>query len=202
LEIKAMFDDLNKVERQVFQSSWDDGLLDLFAALGVLSIGAFWLFEVHVGAAIVPALLVPLWAPFRQKFIEPRMGYVEFSDARESRSRRMLWQVFAVGVAMFVLGVGVFFLVRNTDMPVNISWIAALPAFLLALMGVFATLLISTPRFLVNPAVLVAAGLIGAINGWRPGPILTLAGGVMTVIAIYLVLRFLQVHPRNEEPRL
>jgi len=195
-----MLGNLNKVERQVFRSFWNDGLLDVFAALGVLSIGVFWLFDFHVGAAIVPAMLVPLWAPTRVKLIEPRMGSVEFSDAREARSNRMLWLVLFVGVATFVIGIGVYVLRRNTGVPLDITWIAALPAFLLAVMAALAALLISAPRFLANTAVLVLAGLAGAINGWEPGLTLTLAGAVMTIIAAFLLLRFLQRHPRHAEP--
>ena len=195
-----MLDNLGQVERQVFRSFWDDGLLDVFAALGVLSIGGFWLLDLHVGAAIVPAMLVPLWAPARSKLIEPRMGSVEFSDARQARSNRVLWLVLSVGVATFVIGVGVYVLRRNTGVPVDIAWIAALPAFLLAVMAAFAALLISAPRFLVNSAVLVLAGFIGAINDWEPGMTLTLAGGVMTIIAAFLLSRFLRRHPRYAQP--
>jgi hypothetical protein len=72
-----MLDNMNLLERKVFQSYWDDGLLDLFAAIGIFLIGVSWLRDFPVGAVFVPALLVPFWNPVRRKVIEPRLGLVD-----------------------------------------------------------------------------------------------------------------------------
>jgi len=191
-----MPDRLSQVEKRVFRAYWDDGLLDAFAALGVLSIGVLWLFDLHLGGAIVPVVLVSLWAPIREKLIEPRLGSVEFSDARENRSRRLLWLAIVAGAAAFVAAVSVYLLHRGNAAYLDIDWIAALPALLLAMMAALGAILISAPRFLVHTAVLVLVAIIGAINGWEPGSTLAVAGALMAIIAGYLLSRFFRSHPR------
>src|SRR5210317_1625377 len=89
-----MLREMGRIENRVYRAYWNDGLLDVFAAVGVLLIGFAWTFDFVVGGAITPALLVPLWGPFRQRFIEARLGLVEFSDERERTNRGRLRLVF------------------------------------------------------------------------------------------------------------
>lgn len=100
LELLAGIMTTTPLERRVFRSYWDDGLLDVFAAIGVTAIGLLWLRDIPAGAVIVPPLLIPLWAQVRRKWIEPRAGFVEFSDDREYRSKRLLRLVFYLGAGL------------------------------------------------------------------------------------------------------
>ena len=65
-----MLENLGTIENRVYRAYWNDGLLDMFGAIGILAIGVSWTFDFVVGGALAPALLVPLWGPFRQKFVE------------------------------------------------------------------------------------------------------------------------------------
>ena len=70
----------NQLEIALFRSYWDDGLLDLLCGFGLLLIGLGWALDQVALAAALPALLVPLWGPLRRSLVEPRAGFVEFSQ--------------------------------------------------------------------------------------------------------------------------
>lgn len=194
-----MLENMNLLERKVFQHYWDDGLLDLFAAIGVLLIGVFWLRDFPVGAAFVPVWLVPAWNPVRRRFIEPRLGLVEFTEDRERRNRKMLQLTLYAGIAFLIVGLELYFF--RDDLPVEptVALIAGLPAFLLALLAIFTAALIGTARFVAYAVILVLTGVAGALLEWTPGMILTVAGAVMLVIAGILLIRFIVLNPAGEE---
>lgn len=194
-----MLENMNLLERQVFQQYWDDGLLDLFAAAGVFLIGVFWLRDLPVGAAIVPALMVPLWQPLRRRLVEPRMGLVEFTEARERRNQRMLKLVMYLGIAVLILGIEVYFFRDSLPAQPTVALVAGLPALLLALLAVITTILIGSARFLFYAVVLAAIGMAGAFLSWRPGAILAAAGAVMLIFAGVIVARFILTNPIDTE---
>ena len=160
-----MLDNMGAVERRVYQAYWNDGLLDVFASLGVLTIGLFWILDWVAAAAIVPAWLALLWAPIRRRFIEPRLGLVEFTEDRERRNTRQLKLVLYFGIACLIIGVEVYFLRGRYGIGPSISLIAGLPAFLLALMAVIASVLVATSRFIAYSVMLVISGIVGALAG-------------------------------------
>ncbi|MDJ0655081.1 MAG: hypothetical protein QNJ40_13045 [Xanthomonadales bacterium] len=194
-----MLENLNNLERRVFRTYWEDGLLDVMAAVGVLIIGLFWLRDLPVAAAIVPALMVPIWSPLRQKLIEPRLGLVEFGDQRTSRNARNLRWVMYGGIATLVLFLELYFLRDSLTLP-GTTFIAGLPAMLLGVLAVLTAALIGSPRFLGYAAILVVAALAGAVRGWTPGLILTVSGGAMLVIASTTLVRFLLRNPADPGP--
>jgi MFS family permease len=186
---------MNTIENQVFRTYWHDGLLDVFGAVAVLAIGVFWIAELHVFGAIVPAMLVPLWGPFRQRFVEPRLGLVEFSEERERRNTNRLWLVVMGGAVAFALVMALYFLRTRLGVNPSVSLIAGLPALLLALLAGITAFLVSTLRFLVYAALLATAGIAGAIFGLEPGNILVIAAVPMLVIALAVLVRFVRNNP-------
>ena len=194
-----MLENMNTIERQVFRTYWNDGLLDMFGAVGILAIGIAWTAEAHVFGAIVPALLVPLWAPLRQRFIEPRLGLVEFSDDRERRNTKRLGMVTAFGIGTLGLFLTLYFARTRLGFDADISLVAALPALLLALLAIITAFLVSTLRFLLYAALLAISGLGGALYGIEPGPILVIAAVAMLGIALFVLGRFLRNNPASGE---
>ncbi len=100
---------LESIEQEVYGSQHRDGLLDIFAGVGLLAIGISWLTDYAWAGAIVPALLVPLWKPFRSRITEPRAGRVEFGAERRLLERRKMAALFAGGVLTMLLAVAIFF---------------------------------------------------------------------------------------------
>lgn len=194
-----MLENLGSVERHVYRAYWDDGLLDVFASTGVLGTGLFWMIDYAAAAAIVPAVLVPLWAPARRRFVEPRLGMVEFTESRERRNTQLLRVVLFAGIASLILGLELYFFRDKFAIDPSVSMIAGLPALLLALMAIVVSLLVASLRFLIYAFVLVVAGVSGALAGWPPGPILAAAGGVMLVIAARILAGFFMTNPYASE---
>ena len=194
-----MFREMSGIENRVYRAYWNDGLLDVFAAVGVLLIGIAWTFDFVVGGAITPALLVPLWGPFRQRFIEPRLGLVEFSEKRERTNRSRLLLVILLGIGAFALVVSLYVLRDRLALEPSVSFIAGLPALLLAIPAALTAMLVSTGRFLVYAALLAVAGGVGAIVGWEPGPILVSAGIPILLVASTVLLRFVRNNPIANE---
>jgi len=194
-----MLQEMGRIENRVYRAYWNDGLLDVFAAVGVLLIGIAWTFDFVVGGAITPALLVPLWGPFRQRFIEPRLGMVEFSEKRERTNRNRLLLVILLGIGAFALVVSLYVLRDRLALEPSVSIIAGLPALLLAIPAALTAMLVSTGRFLVYAALLLVAGGVGAISGWEPGPILVSAGIPILIIASTVLLRFVRNNPIANE---
>lgn len=190
-----MLDNMNTIEQQVFSVYWDDGLLDVFAALAVLAIGVAWAMDFPVGGAIVPALLVPLWAPLRARLIEPRLGLVEFSEERDRRNHRRLRNTAFFGVVVLGLAVVLYFTRARLGLNPSISLVAGLPALLLAGLAIITAFLVATRRFLAYAAILAIAGVGGALNGLEPGYILVLASLPMLVLAGSTLVRFLRGYP-------
>jgi hypothetical protein len=190
-----VLENMGAIENRVYRAYWNDGLLDVFAAVGVLAIGISWSFDFIVGGAITPALLVPLWGPFRQRFIEPRLGTVEFSEKRERTNRSRLLLLILLGIGAFALVVSLYVLRDRLALDPAVSLIAGLPALLLAIPAAFTAMLIATGRFLVYATLLVIAGGVGAISGWEPGPILVTAGIPILLIASTVLARFFRNNP-------
>jgi hypothetical protein len=193
-----MLDNMNLLERKVFQSYWDDGLLDLFAAIGIFLIGVSWLRDFPVGAVFVPALLVPFWNPVRRKVIEPRLGLVEFTEARERRNQRLLKLVMYIGIAVLILAIELYFVRDSLPVEPTVALIAGLPAFLLAVLAIITAALIGSARFVAYALILVTTGVGGALLDWVPGKILAVVGGIMFVIAGCLLIQFIRANPPGE----
>ena len=189
---------MNLLERKVFQHYWNDGLLDVFAAIGIFLIGVSWLRDFPVGAVFVPALLVPFWNPVRRKVIEPRLGFVDFTEARERRNQHILKLVMYFGIAVLILAIELYFVRDSLPVEPTVALIAGLPAFLLALLAIFTAALVGSTRFFAYALILVLTGVSGALLDWTPGLILAVAGGIMLVIAGSLLFRFLRLNEPGE----
>jgi len=183
------------LELRIYRHYWDDGLLDLFAAVGVALIGVSWLRDFPAAGAIVPALLVPLWKPFRQRFVEPRLGFVEFSDSRERQNSKRLKLVVYLGIIALIAALELYFHRELLPTVPGVRLVAGLPAMLLAVLAAVTALLIASARFLVYSVVLLAAGSVGAWLGWSPGAIMAVGGAVMLVVATAVFTMFLRANP-------
>jgi hypothetical protein len=194
-----MIENLGAIERRVYSTYWNDGLLDLLASVGVLAIGFFWMRDWAVAAAIIPAWLVPLWTPLRRRLVEPRIGMLEFADDRERLNKRHLRLVVYFGIACLILGLEMYFLRDRFGPGPSVTFIAGLPAFLLAVLALITAFLVSNARFIIYSGTLVCAGVYGALNDWRPGQILALAGIIMLSVSIVVFTKFLHDNPRQPE---
>jgi hypothetical protein len=99
---------LREVERRTYMSYHQDGLLDIFVGVFILSFGfGILLMTVtefstwFVIPAIFPAIMVPIWVSAKKQITMPRIGYVKFRSAGANR-------LMAVFLGLMVAGLGVF----------------------------------------------------------------------------------------------
>lgn len=193
----------NLVERDLFRSYWDDGLLDLLCGLALLVTGLGWTSELGALAAIHVPLWVTLWAPLRRSIVEPRAGFVRFSSSRRKRNATSLRRTLALGIGTLVLLVVVYF-VRGQQqwaLPALERSISGLPAVLVAFAASLTGILTGALRFQVYGLVLLAAA---AVTVWLDaGPAMPLvAGGALVVISgTTLLARFVSASRQYEESR-
>jgi len=166
------------------------------AGMALLVIGIGWAFKMMVLAAIVPALLVPLWKPIRQRLVEPRLGYVEFTKQRTRKNRINLILINLFGVLTLMVGLGVFFSFRDfSGSDLGKTLIPGLPALLLAVAAMIAAQALSLKRFLLYAGVLALLGFLTVIQGWKPDLAMTGGGIVVSFSGLFLLFRFLRKHP-------
>jgi len=183
----------NPVESALFRSYWDDGLLDLFCGVGLLGVGIGFETDLVVFAALMPVVLTPLWRPFRAWLVEPRGGYVRFSQSRRSRSTRELRLTAMLGLAALILAVSLFFAIRiNGESPLAAYLVPGLPAALVGIGLALGGWLTGARRFLWYAIALATAAVATIVVGGNPGAPLVAVGVIVVAIGAILLSRFLR----------
>lgn len=190
--------DLNDIERKAYTSRWEDGLLDLFVGLAVTLVGIAWLTPWGGLGGIAPVLLVPIWAPARRRWIEPRAGHVVFGAARRRREQMGAVGLAALGAATLALGVLAFVAWNRaggqTDLVLR-TVIPALPGVLIGAGGVLAGLGFQAPRLITYGLLSVALAAAFTYAGLEPGVYLAVTGLAVTVAGAVRLAGWLRAHP-------
>jgi len=182
------------LELASFRSRWRDGSVDLLGGLGILAIGAGWEMGVVWAPAVVAPALIAVWASLRKYVVEPRIGRVVFRQERRQRETRGTRTTLLAGV-LALAAVGVFQVVEINSSggvaPWTEEWIAALPCALVAVLAFLTAALTDVLRFVLYAGILLVTALIATPAGLEPGLQLIVAGAVVSLIGLYLFLRFL-----------
>jgi len=145
---------------------------------------------------------VPLWGPFRRKLVDPRAGYVEFSQARQERTRMGLKVTFALCVGAFLLGIGMFLYLRATNIEEG-YWVArlipGLPAILLGVGALIAAQLTGARRFGAYAVLMVFLGAVTIVLQLGPAMPMLASGIAVTLAGAVLMMRFLRASAEFEE---
>lgn len=157
----------NKLEARLFRGYWDDGLLDLLAGSGLCLIALAWLADLVALGAMAGALAV-FWKPARLRWVEPRLGSVQFTDERVGRQRRHMRGAIVIGVVSFVLAVGLAIGVSAVRVE-NANLVAALPAALVGLLSAGTGWSLGLGRFHAYAAGLLVGGATVVWFGLDPG---------------------------------
>lgn len=178
------------LESGLFASFWDDGLLDLLFGCAVLTAGLGW-----IGLGAIAVLHVPiwitLWPPLRRAFVEPHGGYVRFSQARQKQTTHHLALTLALGLGSLALvGLVLFSTSLTSPPPANAgqSWIAGLPALLVAIGASLAGALTQARRFFAYALLLVLCGLAILLTHREP-ELALVAGGLGILVGGALQFR-------------
>lgn len=183
----------NTVESALFRSYWDDGLLDLLCGVGLLGIGIGFETDYFIFSVMMPALLTVLWRPLRARVVEPRSGYVRFTQSRRRRTTRGLQLTTALGVMAFILAVALFPVLRSRgSTPLVVQLVPGLPAALVAVGFSLGGLLTGARRFQYYAVALVVAAILTIFLGGNPGPPLAAVALLVVATGTVLLGRFLK----------
>lgn len=189
------------LERSLYRTRLDDGLLDLFVGVAVTGIGLGWLSPLAAFSGLLPPLLIPLWAPARRRWVEPRAGLVRFSKDRERAEKQGYGALIGVGVGTLLLAIATWFwAVRVGTSEAFRALVPALPSFLVALAGGLAAAVLSIPRLGLYALALFGFGGLTVVLGLEPGWPLLGAGLVVLAAGSIRFSRFLRDNPLEEAP--
>lgn len=187
-------------ERDLFRSFWDDGLLDLLCGAALLLSGLGWQSEIGALAVVQAPLWIVLWGPLRHRLVEPRAGYVRFTQARQQRTALGLRWALTLGLGLFALvAVAALVVHQRSALPSLHQWVDALPAVLVAGAAALAALLTGAARFYAYGLGLLAAGVVTVLFALGPAfPLVVVALAVLAAGAA-LLGRFLRASRNHEE---
>lgn len=192
--------DMEELEATAYRESFSDGLVDLFAGLALIWVGACWLWLEPFApfAAIVPAALAPTLIPVRKRLVESKAGYVRWTAARRAKERLQLTGLAALGIG--ALGVAVAaFVVLGGEADGARSLVAGLPAVLVAIAVVVLAAMSGLWRLWGYALVLLAAAAVTIVAGDGPGWPLLAGGIAMLLSGIVLYARFPTTRPGEDE---
>ena len=192
---------LEQVERKVFASYFNDGMWDIYGGLILLGFGLavltgqMILLIVCIALAMVPVLV-------RKPVVTARLGNVQFSSHRQVKTARYKVLAWVAGLLFLVLGIVLMAWYSAGGTPTWFdNWMK--DYFFIAIGAMLATLVwlaayaTSVARFylhgLVVMATFIAASLLKPEN--LEGIPLVSGGGLVLLIGIFLLVRFLKNNP-------
>ncbi len=194
--------DLEQLETTAYRESYSDGVVDLFAGLSLIWIGACWLWFEAIApfAVLLPAVLAPALAPIRRRLTESRAGYVRWAEPRRTWERRQLTGLAALGVGALV-AVGGLIAYRMLDGGAidGGDFAAAVPAVLVAIPVVVLAVVTGLRRLWAYAFVLVATAAATVAANQNPGWALLVGGIAMLLTGLALFAGFLRTTPAGDE---
>jgi hypothetical protein len=193
----AAMTDIRTLERNLYRSLWQDGLLDLFVGVGLILIGITWLADLVPLGAIAPVILLPFWPLARRAVVAPRTGSFTVGPERRVWERRGLLTMALLGVGTLGLGVALYLYLatRGGAGDALATVVPGLPNTLVALglIGVGVTL--GALRFVGYGAALIAIGALAALGLFGPGWAFVIGGAALLLGGGLVLARFVHENP-------
>lgn len=190
------------VERKIFRSYWNDGLIDITAGVGIGLVGLAWLLDLVVAALVLPLLLLPLWFTARRLITNPRVGTVSFTQDRKERMHRNLIFASITGYAVLIAVGTMYAYLRSSDIEANwMASIAGLPALVVAVAILAGRFLFDMPyRTLIYAVLAFAVAILAALFSIHPGIQFLAVGLVLATVGTVLLTKFVRAFPIGEVP--
>ena len=174
-----------------------DGLLDIFVGLGILMAGlSMWAGMVWMAGAWV-AIFLPLWISARKSITYRRAADVDALPVRNSR----YLMVVAVGVGLVLVGALVLavFSLGFANLPSLRAWLAEYIHLAVGL-GIALVLMITAgvmriARFALYAGLVLGIFAVGQWLGWVFWVGMSVSGGLMALLGIAVLIRFMREHP-------
>jgi len=195
---------LREVEKRTYMSYHQDGLLDIFVGVYVLSFASgillltltdfsTWFVSIP---AIFPAIMVPIWISAKRRITMPRIGYVKFGGSGANKFT-------AIFIGLMVAGLGVFMAFSFAS---SHAWALTLRNLIISngmiIIGVSAAAISSLFAYTMGLNRLYAYGLLtlvlfsaGHFTTIPFGYFLLTIGLVIIINGFVLLMQFIRKHP-------
>ena len=189
--------DAKALERKIYISFHEDGIVDLFLGLLLFVDGILMLagYSAFVGVAVVILFLIP---PLKKLITVPRMGVVNFSETRKSQLTRAYLLFLAAGVLVLL-----FFVLRGSVSSLDHFLTAH---FSLIFGGIFAllagagALFTGMRRYLLYVLGIPVIFIVSYLFDWSFPMALAMTGILVSISGIVALIRFLKRYPLVEIP--
>lgn len=188
---------LKNIEKKVYMSYHQDGILDISLGLLILLFGIAMHTHLIAFVGLIPILVMGV-GYLAKKFVTiPRMGYVNFSNARKAKERSKMSFWLVLGIVVF--GAVLIGLAKRNILPGLDSVLQAYP--LLALAVIFSLLIITAALMfgtdhLYAYAALVLVVLVPCQSLYAPEPLRVIfVGALILLCGLLIFTRFLHKYP-------
>jgi len=196
---------LKDLERRVWLRTFEHGLWDIAIGLLLLSFGVGILTGFYWLSAIVVPVGLPAMRDLARRLIVPRIGQATF----RGRRKRSLARVRVILTVLALLGLGMFAFTGLATRDAAPDWMTWVRSHFVVVIGliwggtlVVAGWAVDYPRLYAYGALLFGGLLAVDLvpTGYHLGHVLAAIGGLIALVGIGLLVRFVLRHPRCEEP--
>lgn len=155
---------LKDLEKNVFQKSFQDGLIDIQIGCVLVMFAVAPLLSPYLGDFWSSMIFLPFWGviylgvrEIRKKIIQPRVGIVEYGKYRKTRQKKLNLTILVFNLLVLALGVASFF--NFADLP---GWVHPIRFSAVILVGFsLAGYMLEFPRLYFYGILIALAPLIG-----------------------------------------
>lgn len=188
---------LESLEKKAYLMYHGDGLADLALGLVVLLFGLGMQFDQTWLAPIFAATAYPVWLLAKRGIAERRLGYVEFSEARQAKEKRGLIYLFLLGCVTLLLGVLAYGAVvsgggmRELLQAGGNIFLGMIFAVLISSVG----LLLGTVRLHAYSAVVLLSVVLTRTVGLSRELGIIIPGTIIVLCGVGVLVKFLRLYP-------
>lgn len=189
---------LEKLERKVYESTWEDGLIDLCSGVALLLMGMFWVTGQSAYGTFAAPLMISIWVAARKRISEPRIGAVVFGPKRVTKLKSLYLGLFGIGVLTLFGGIFLYIFVakgNSTGVLPQMNFVAGLPAILLAIPALVVALTLRLARFIVYAALLMLSGVLVVVMDLHPGWAFLPSGALCACVGAGMLVAFVRKNP-------
>ncbi|MFX1300351.1 MAG: hypothetical protein ACFFAL_00065 [Promethearchaeota archaeon] len=190
--------DLRTLERKAYLTYHQDGIVDIFIGLAIITFGVLflpWFIESSGSAfAVIFILWIGSYASVKRAITVPRIGYVEFKTRRQSR-------VIALALLLVVINV-ILFLITTLDLlaPELRTFLntygVTLIAFIVGGLFILCGYLVEIQRFIGYGVVALVVFLINQFFPMHLSIPIVVLGVVIAAFGFVLLYQFLRKYPK------
>jgi hypothetical protein len=189
--------DAKSIERNVWQDSLRDGLMELFLGAYLLLTGIFLQAEMTAMFIFLMVFAPVLLKRAKERITYPRIGYVKFTEAGKKTGRRIL---VALAGALLVILLVVFFARDDDRISTLYQWVPLLPALLFLAVLIPIGSRSGLIRYYVMAGLALAVGLAIPFMGLAEkldsiALYLGIMGSIFLVWGVPLFTKFLRAYP-------